>query len=653
MPRAVYLRTILIAVLFGGLEAHAQFKPATQPYPPPTYTPGVQAPYGGTPEPGDDPEAAADQQHGVARLSVILGEVGIRRGDTSEVVAAVVNAPLEKGDGVQTSATGAAEVQFDAANVIRIAENSEIGFSDLQFRRVQVQLNAGSALYRVLQPSNMDVEIDTPSVAVRPLGVSAVRVTILEGGVVRVAVYTGSAEMLGQQGTQPLQAGSTVLARMGPSGPEYQETGSLPQDQFDAWNSTRDQELLNSQSVPLVGPEVSGTEDLDRNGSWVPSQYGQVWEPRDVGADWAPYSNGEWAWQGYYGWTWVDYAPWGWAPYHYGRWFRNGSYGWCWWPGQRGAYHIWRPALVGFFGSGAGLGWVALAPHEPFQAWWGRRSWIGGNHYPAGAVRFQNAAYRGAAMFVGKDNFSGPHQRFGWATADQLRTATRFDGHIPITPTRSSYRFSDRTFLVNRGARVMSGAGSRPGGYSVAPRASYSRPVQSGVASNGWQRFGDPGTQRNYERGNFTAAPRNESGWHQFGRPPSQPSQEATGSFANRSYRTYEAPRPQTPRAPVVQGSGSGWRSFASRPAPQSWSGSVRPSGGGESHYAAPERHFQQPAAPHYAQPSRETYRAPSGGNFSRPSARSAPSGGSHGGAGSHGGGGGRPSGGGGGGRRR
>ena len=651
MPRKLHFWAVLLAVTLAGTEVVAQFKPASDPYGQGgAYPPAPQQDaYGGTGAGGDDPEAAADQQHGVARLSVILGEVGIRRGDTSEVVAAVVNAPLQKGDSVQTSATGAAEVQIDGANVVRVAENSEIAFSDLQFHRVQIQLTAGSALYRVLRPSNMDVEIDTPTVAVRPLGISAVRITLLEGGVARIAVYTGSAEMIGPQGSQPLQAGASVLARTGPTGPEFQEAGSLPQDQFDAWNSSRDQELLNSQSAPLVGPDVSGTEDLDRNGSWVPSQYGQVWEPRDVGQDWAPYSNGQWAWENYYGWTWVDNSPWGWAPYHYGRWFRNGSYGWCWWPGARGGVHVWRPALVGFFGSGVGLGWVALAPHEGFQAWWGRRDWIGGNRYGnGGGVRFQNAAFRGAALFAGRENFSGPHQRFGWASPEQLRTATRFDGHLPVNPTRGSYRFSDRPFAPGRGVRAVTG-GTRPTGFSVSPRSNYSRTAPTPIA-NGWQRFGDPGGQRNYERGSFAVAPRGESGWHQFGRPPSQQPEPARSSV-NRSYGTYAAPRPQTPRAPVIQGSGSGWRSFASRPAPQTWSGPARSFGGGESRYTAPpERRFQQPAAPRYSQPSREAYRGPSGGNFSRPQGRSAPSGG---GGGNRGGGGGRPSGGGGGGHGR
>lgn len=631
MPRSVHLWAAVCAVLFAGIDGRAQFKPAPQTYGQPAYPTAAQLPPGNGQQPLDDPEAATDEQHGVARLSVVLGQVGIRRGDTSEVVAAISNAPLERGDSVQTSATGAAEVQLDGANVIRVAENSEIGFSDLQFRRAQIQLTAGSALYRVMQPSDMDVEIDTPTVAVRPLGVSAIRITLLDGGVARIAVYTGSAEMLGPQGSQPLQAGATVLARMGPSGPEFQQTAVAPQDQFDHWSLSRDQELLTSPSLPLVGPEVSGTEDLDRNGSWVPSQYGQVWEPRDVGSEWAPYSNGEWAWENYYGWTWVDYSPWGWAPYHYGRWFRNGNYGWCWWPGQRGVAQVWRPALVGFFGSGGGLGWVALAPHESYQAWWGRRSWIGGNRYANGGVRFQNAAFRGAALFAPAGNFSGPHQRFGWASAEQLRTATRFDGHLPVTPNRSSYHFSNQAFIPTRAARVPSV--TRQPGFTVSPRPSYSPSTPSGF-SNGWQRFGDPGAQRNPERNSFTMTSRGESGWHQFGRPPSQPqTQPAPRSFAPRN--SYQA----APRSAPAQGAGSSWRSFPSRPSGQSsWSGA-----GGETRYTPPVQPYRQqaaPSTPRYSPPAWSSFYG-SGGGSRQPITRSAPSG--DGSGGNRGGGGGRP----------
>ena len=99
-----------------------------------------------------------------------------------------------------------------------------------------------------------------------------------------------------------------------------------------------------------------------------------------------PYHDGRWVWEPYYGWTWVGYEPWGWAPYHYGRWLYTGGYGWAWYPGPVYVRPVYRPALVAFFGFGSGgssfslafgnVGWVPLAPYEPFHPWWGPRSSI-------------------------------------------------------------------------------------------------------------------------------------------------------------------------------------------------------------------------------------------------------------------------------------
>ena len=48
-----------------------------------------------------------------------------------------------------------------------------------------------------------------------------------------------------------------------------------------------------------------------------------------MGADWAPYRDGHWAWIDPWGWTWVDDAPWGFAVSHYGRWANfRGTCGW-------------------------------------------------------------------------------------------------------------------------------------------------------------------------------------------------------------------------------------------------------------------------------------------------------------------------------------
>src|SRR5947208_148371 len=59
-----------------------------------------------------------DGARGVARLSVINGDVSVKRGDSGDIVSAAINAPLVVQDRVLTGPASRAEVQFDYANAI-------------------------------------------------------------------------------------------------------------------------------------------------------------------------------------------------------------------------------------------------------------------------------------------------------------------------------------------------------------------------------------------------------------------------------------------------------------------------------------------------------------------------------------------------------
>jgi hypothetical protein len=87
----------------------------------------------------------------------------------------------------------------------------------------------------------------------------------------------------------------------------------------------------------------------------------------------------------FYGWTWVDTAPWGWAPYHYGRWVVVNNV-WAWAPGPVTVRSVYAPALVAFFSApgirvsvdiGPAVSWVALGWGEPVVPWWGRPAFVG------------------------------------------------------------------------------------------------------------------------------------------------------------------------------------------------------------------------------------------------------------------------------------
>ncbi len=444
-----------------------QPSPQDQQYPPPQDSKAQQYPQGTS----DAQDIAGDQQHGVARLSIVQGDVNVKLGSTGELVAGAVNAPLVSQDHVQTSPGSRAEVELDYANLIRLAPNTDVGFADLEYHRFQVQLAAGTMIYRVLRDSAAQAEIDTPSIAIRPARQGEYRISVLDDGTTQITVRSGEVEVYSPNGSQYLEAGRTMLVRGDASNPEFQTTYEIARDQLDDWSANRDRELLASQSYRYVSPDIYGADDLDAYGNWVPSQYGNVWEPRDEGADWAPYSNGQWVDEPYYGWSWVDYAPWGWAPYHYGRWFNNPGYGWCWWPGAIGSPYYWNPALVGFFGWGGfglslgfgGLGWVALAPFELFHPWWGRgwgggygRGWGFGRYGNYGNFRntnitniYRNAGIRGAAITASGNSFGQGRTAYGRATRAQLQNASLIRGQIPVRATQASSRFSNRQAVAN------------------------------------------------------------------------------------------------------------------------------------------------------------------------------------------------------------
>src|SRR5215469_2841870 len=304
------------------------------------------------------PADADDQTHGVARISVMDGQVSVRRGDAGEWVAGVINAPLMADDTVATGPNSRGEVEFDASNMLRIGGNAEVHLTALEGNRYQMELAKGTVTFRVLRPSGANIEVDTPSVSVRPSKAGIYRINVNDAGETQVAVRAGDVEVFTPKGSQWVSAGQMMLARGSSSDPEFQIVNAIPMDAWDQWNESRDRIFLApaaQTSEQYVPQGVYGAEDLGQYGTWrdVP-QYGEVWQPT-VTAGWSPYSCGRWVWEDWYGRTWVGCESWGWAPYHYGRWFYEANYGgWLWYPGVHGYRHWWSPALVGFFGWGGG-----------------------------------------------------------------------------------------------------------------------------------------------------------------------------------------------------------------------------------------------------------------------------------------------------------
>ncbi len=412
---------------------------------------------------GQDPGEAG---RGVARLSLMSGDVSIQRGDSGDHVAAALNAPLVTQDRVYTGANSRAELQFDAANFVRLASNTEVRLTELVNRRYQMQLAEGMVTFAVVRDTDADVEISTPTVAVRPLRRGNYRVFVRPDGSTEIIVRRGEAEIFTPTGAERLRRGEMMRVRGTQANPEFQVARAPGEDEWDRWNRSRDGALDRAVGYRYVSRDIYGIEDLDDWGRWVTYRdYGWVWVPR-VAVGWAPYRYGRWMWLDWWGWSWVSYDPWGWAPYHYGRWFW-GTHGWCWWPGGVGVRHVWSPALVAFFGWGpsfhvgigfGNVGWIPLGPGDPFYPWWGRgiyggfrnRTFIDNSVNIVNNVNiyntYRNARVNNAITAVdGGDFVRGRPGQGMRLSGDQLREARLVRGALPVTPERESLRMTDRT----------------------------------------------------------------------------------------------------------------------------------------------------------------------------------------------------------------
>ncbi len=309
---------------------------------------------------------APTENNAVARVSLIHGDVSTQRGDTGSWSAAVLNAPVLAGDRVSTGDKARTEIQLDYANMLRLAEHSQANITQLTRSQIQIQLGHGMANYTVLRNSDADAEIDTPNVAIRTgRRESSFRILVTADDHTEVLVRKGEIEVTTPQGGTRVGQNQFITIQ-GTGADEQYKIGEAPaRDDFDQWNSDRDNMIRNSLARKNTNDYYVGTEDLDGKGTWseVPD-YGPVWRPNEP-ADWAPYRDGRWVYEPYWGWTWVSYDSWGWAPYHYGRWmYVNG--GWGWWPGPAYGYPyyrpIWAPAYVSFFGFGGGFGFGCGSP---------------------------------------------------------------------------------------------------------------------------------------------------------------------------------------------------------------------------------------------------------------------------------------------------
>ncbi|MFS2207520.1 DUF6600 domain-containing protein [Variovorax sp. Varisp36] len=322
--------------------------------------------------------AQQDPPGRVARLNFHQGTISFAPAGDDSWYDAQPNRPITTGDRLWTDRNARAEVYIGSA-ALRLDGQTHVEFSELDDDTARITSNQGNLQLRVRDElAGQRFEVDTGNLAVVIDAPGEYRIASdPAAGTTWVAVASGRATLYGENGqSQSLAARQQLTV----SGRDLAAVGGAPPQAggFDAWVAERNRIEDQSVSARYVSREVVGYLQLDNYGDWQnDATYGEVWFPRNVDADWAPYRDGQWVNVAPWGLTWVDAAPWGFAPFHYGRWARVGSR-WGWVPGRTSGRPVYSPALVGFVGGGAnagvqigngrsGVGWFPLAPGEQWR----------------------------------------------------------------------------------------------------------------------------------------------------------------------------------------------------------------------------------------------------------------------------------------------
>ena len=324
------------------------------------------------------PAAAQELPGRVGRIAYIDGSAAIYQEPEEGWERAYVNSPITSENSVWTDPDSRAELRV-GGTAVRLNEATQVDIARLDDEVLDAFIARGVVAVRVRHYDRGErLVFNTPHARFVLRANGRYRIDVdPDQEESRITVFAGEARVGSEGGRVRAAAGQTVRV-FGGSQPSYVVERAYA-DPFDRWAQTRDATWVETRSVKYVSPYMTGYEDLDRYGEWrEESDFGALWFPTRIAADWAPYRYGRWDYVRPWGWTWVDDAPWGYAPFHYGRWVFVRDR-WAWSPGRREVRPAWAPALVAWIGgsnfsvgvsSGPSVGWYPLSPWDRYQPWY-------------------------------------------------------------------------------------------------------------------------------------------------------------------------------------------------------------------------------------------------------------------------------------------
>ena len=358
----------------------------------------------------------------VGRISHVEGKLLRYIEEEKDWVLTVRDSPFGLEDALYSGVDAKAEFIMPNRTWIRVGENTQIQLIDLNPDATTVDVASGLARFynnsddAVIKTTTPFGYVVAPADAIFDLyvGDESIEVIAIRGSV--DFVHDGS-----KLRYEVVEGSSSIIA----DADEVVGGNGTVDSKWDDWNSERDelwvQRLQRSTYSAEYLPEPIRDEAyaLEENGQWEQIYYEgasvEMWRPTRVSRGWRPFTAGRWT--VYYGDNcWIPDESFGYVTHHYGSWvYIESSHAWYWMPPVAyGAPDIpeysigfgWYPGRVGWIHSGPSIGWVPLAPDEPYYGYrsWGHRTVVV-DHTTVVSITDNRYRYVEEAVIIDQDRF--------------------------------------------------------------------------------------------------------------------------------------------------------------------------------------------------------------------------------------------------------
>ncbi|NLB06594.1 MAG: hypothetical protein GX835_06460, partial [Desulfobulbaceae bacterium] len=358
----------------------------------------------------------------VGRIAHIEGNLLRYIEEDKDWVRTVRDAPFGLEDSLYVEEDSRAEFIMPNGTWIRAGEDSQLQLIALHPDATTVDVGSGLTRLYNKNPDGI-VKVTTPFGAVVATGDTVFDVYVGDESVEVIAIR-GTVDFLHEATDRKYEVQEGFASIIADSRSTEPGNGTVDAD-WDDWNTLRDDywakrvDTTSRSAYYLPEPIREEAATLEEYGRWERVSYEgadhELWRPTRIEPDWRPYTAGRWI--VYYGdHCWVPDEPFGYVTHHYGSWvYIESARSWYWAPPAVRTVSrtpslflsfAWYPGRVGWLYDDRSIGWVPLAPDEPYYGYrsWGRSTTVivRDRDYRLDLNRYR---YLDSAVVVTRDHF--------------------------------------------------------------------------------------------------------------------------------------------------------------------------------------------------------------------------------------------------------